>query len=75
MDEGVGGYHLPPSERPQWQHVEQDLRKGSVLVIRWLDRISRRYDELHETMRGLMEKGVRVECTLNGMVLDGQEED
>ncbi|MCI0152202.1 recombinase family protein [Paraburkholderia sediminicola] len=33
-----------------------------VLVVRWLDRISRRYDELHRTMRWLMEMGVRVEC-------------
>nr|WP_116369716.1 recombinase family protein [Cupriavidus taiwanensis] len=75
IDEGVGGYHVPPCERAQWQHVERSLRKGSVLVIRWLDRISRRYDELHETVQRLMEKGVRVECTLNGMVLDGQEAD
>ncbi|MCA8338415.1 recombinase family protein [Burkholderia multivorans] len=75
IDEGVSGYHVPPSEREQWQHVERDLRKGGVLVVRWLDRISRRYDELHETMQRLMKKGVRVECTLNGMVFDGQEGD
>ncbi|MBP0611147.1 MULTISPECIES: recombinase family protein [Burkholderia] len=75
IDEGVSGYHVPPSEREQWQHVERDLRKGGVLVVRWLDRISRRYDELHETMQRLMKKGVRVECTLNGMAFDGQETD
>lgn len=71
IDEGVSGYHIAPADRPQWQHVERDLRKGGVLVVRWLDRISRRYDELHATMRRLMDKGVRVECTLNGMVFDG----
>ncbi|KVG35640.1 recombinase family protein [Burkholderia ubonensis] len=75
IDEGVSGYHVPPSEREQWQHVERDLRKGGVLVVRWLDRISRRYDELHATMQRLITKGVRVECTLNGMVFDGQETD
>ncbi|WP_322033196.1 recombinase family protein [Paraburkholderia sp. J76] len=75
IDEGVSGFHVPPSEREQWQHVERDLRKGGVLVVRWLDRISRRYDELHETMQRLMKKGVRVECTLNGMAFDGQETD
>ncbi|OAK91757.1 resolvase, partial [Ralstonia pseudosolanacearum] len=31
----------------------------------------RRYDELHRTMRRLMDMGVRVECTLNGMAFDG----
>ncbi|MGY6160473.1 recombinase family protein [Paraburkholderia strydomiana] len=75
IDEGVSGYHVPPLDREQWQHVERDLRKGGVLVVRWLDRISRRYDELHETMQRLMKKGVRVECTLNEMAFDGQETD
>ncbi|WP_223997577.1 recombinase family protein [Burkholderia gladioli] len=73
VDEGVSGYHVPPAERAQWQHVERDLRKGGVLIVRWLDRISRRYDELHETMQRMMKMGVRVECTLNGMVFDGHE--
>ncbi|AJY44149.1 recombinase family protein [Burkholderia humptydooensis] len=75
VDEGVSGYHVPPAEREQWQHVERDLRKGGVLVVRWLDRISRHYGELAETMQRLMKKGVRVECTLNDMVFDGQETD
>lgn len=75
IDEGVSGYHVAPMDRPQWQHVERDLRHGGVLVVRWLDRISRRYDELHETMRRLMKAGVRVECTLNGQVFDGTTED
>lgn len=75
IDEGVSGYHVAPADRPQWQHVERDLRHGGVLIVRWLDRISRRYDELHSTMRRLMDMGVRVECTLNGMVFDGTETD
>lgn len=75
IDEGVSGYHVPPHERPEWQKVEHDLRHGGVLIVRWLDRISRRYDELHNVMRRLMAKGVRVECTLNNMVFDGSETD
>jgi putative DNA-invertase from lambdoid prophage Rac len=75
IDEGVSGYHVAPMDRPQWQHVERDLRHGGVLVVRWLDRISRRYDELHSTMRRLMAAGVKVICTLNGMEFDGQEAD
>ncbi|MBB3005337.1 DNA invertase Pin-like site-specific DNA recombinase [Paraburkholderia tropica] len=71
IDEGVSGYHVAPLDRPQWAKVEHDLRHGGALVVRWLDRISRRYDELHATMRRLMDMGVRVECTLNGMVFDG----
>ncbi|QTO49931.1 MULTISPECIES: recombinase family protein [Burkholderia cepacia complex] len=71
VDEGVSGYHVAPDAREQWRKVEHDLRHGGVLIVRWLDRISRRYDELHRTMRRLMDMGVRVECTLNGMVFDG----
>jgi DNA invertase Pin-like site-specific DNA recombinase len=75
IDEGVSGYHVAPNEREQWSRVEHDLRHGGVLIVRWLDRISRRYDELHRTMRRLIELGVRVECTLNGMVFDGAASD
>jgi putative DNA-invertase from lambdoid prophage Rac len=71
VDEGVSGYHVAPDAREQWCKVEHDLRHGGVLIVRWLDRISRRYDELHRTMHRLMEMGVRVECTLNGMAFDG----
>lgn len=75
IDEGVSGYHVAPLDRPQWASAEKDLRKGGTLIVRWLDRISRNYDELHKTMRRLMDKGVRVECTLNGMVFDGSATD
>jgi DNA invertase Pin-like site-specific DNA recombinase len=40
--------------------------------VRWLDRISRRHDELRRTMYRLMQLGVRVECSLSGMAFDGQ---
>jgi DNA invertase Pin-like site-specific DNA recombinase len=75
IDEGVSGYHVAPDAREQWRKVEHDLRHGGILIVRWLDRISRRYDELHATMRRLMELGVRVECTLNGMAFDGKARD
>lgn len=75
VDEGVSGWHVPPSERPEWSKVENKLRRGDVLYVRWLDRISRNYEELHATMRRLMEEGVRVVCTLNGMAFDGAATD
>ncbi|CAB3797427.1 recombinase family protein [Pararobbsia alpina] len=75
IDEGISGYHVAPGDREQWRKVEHDLRHGGVLIVRWLDRISRRYDELHRTMRRLIDMGVRVECTLNGMVFDGNATD
>jgi DNA invertase Pin-like site-specific DNA recombinase len=71
VDEGVSGYHVVPSERPEWKRVIDKLSEGGVLYVRWLDRISRRYDELAATMRELMDMGVKVVCTMNGMEFDG----
>jgi putative DNA-invertase from lambdoid prophage Rac len=71
VDEGVSGYHVAPMDRTEWKRVMDKLSEGGVLYVRWLDRISRRYDELHRTMRDLMDMGVKVVCTLNGMVFDG----
>lgn len=71
IDEGVSGYHVAPMDRPEWRRVMDKLSDGGVLYVRWLDRISRRYDELHQVMRQLMDMGVKVVCTLNGMQFDG----
>jgi putative DNA-invertase from lambdoid prophage Rac len=75
IDEGVSGYHVAPKERAEWAKVETKLRHGDVLYVRWLDRISRRYDELHDTMQRLMREGVKVVCTLNNMAFDGAAKD
>jgi putative DNA-invertase from lambdoid prophage Rac len=75
IDEGVSGYHVAPLDRKQWNTLEGRLRAGDILIVRWLDRVSRRYDELHSTMRRLMDKGVLVRCTLNGMEFDGRATD
>lgn len=71
IDEGVSGYHVAPADRAEWKRVMDKLSDGGVLYVRWLDRISRRYDELNVVMRELMGMGVKVICTLNGMTFDG----
>nr|WP_315251302.1 recombinase family protein [uncultured Duganella sp.] len=71
IDEGVSGYHVAPTNRAEWKRVMDKLSDGGVLYVRWLDRISRRYDELHTVMQTLMKMGVKVVCTLNGMEFDG----
>lgn len=71
IDEATGGYHVAPMDRREWQRVMDKLSDGGVLYVRWLDRISRRYDELKVVMQELMRMGVKVICTLNGMQFDG----
>lgn len=75
IDEGVSGYHVAPMDRTEWKRVMDKLSDGGVLYVRWLDRISRRYDELHRVMQQLMGMGVNVVCTLNGMSFDGTATD
>ena len=52
-----------------------DLQHGGSLIVHWLDRIGRRYNELHRTIRRLRDLGVRVECTLNAMAFYGRAKD
>lgn len=75
IDEGVSGYHVAPMDRPEWRRVMDKLSDGGTLYVRWVDRISRRYDELSKVMRQLMDMGVKVVCTLNGMEFDGSATD
>ena len=75
IDEGVSGYHVAPADRAEWRRVMDKLSDGGVLYIRWTDRISRRYDELSRVMNELMQMGVKVVCTLNGMEFDGTATD
>jgi putative DNA-invertase from lambdoid prophage Rac len=75
IDEGISGYHVAPMDRPEWRRVMDKLSDGGTLYIRWTDRISRRYDELSRVMNELMGMGVKVVCTLNGMVFDGRATD
>lgn len=75
IDEGISGYHVAPMDRTEWKRVMDKLSDGGVLYVRWLDRISRRYDELHRVMQQLMGMGVKVVCTLNGMSFDGTATD
>ncbi|MDQ1817467.1 recombinase family protein [Massilia sp. CCM 9210] len=75
IDEGISGYHVAPMDRTEWKRVMDKLSDGGVLYVRWLDRISRRYDELHRVMQLLMSMGVKVVCTLNGMTFDGTATD
>lgn len=75
IDEATSGYHVAPADRPEWRRVMDKLADGGILYVRWTDRISRRYDELSRVMNQLMSMGVKVVCTLNGMVFDGTATD
>lgn len=74
-DEGVSGVSVPLAERPEGRRLFDMLRAGDVLVVRWVDRLGRNYQDVTETIRELMRRGVVVRTVINAMTFDGATSD
>lgn len=74
-DEGVSGVSTVLAERPQGRRLFDMLRAGDVLVVRWVDRLGRNYQDVTETIREFMARGVIVKTVINTMVFDGSTTD
>jgi len=74
-DEGVGGVRVPLRERPEGRRLFDMLRRGDVLVVRWVDRLGRNYADVTEVIRQLMARGVVVRTVINNMTFDGATRD
>jgi DNA invertase Pin-like site-specific DNA recombinase len=46
-----------------------------VLVVRWVDRLGRNYDDVCETIREFMRRGVVIKTVINRMTFDGATKD
>jgi DNA invertase Pin-like site-specific DNA recombinase len=74
-DDGVSGVSTKLAERPQGRRLFDLLRAGDVLVVRWVDRLGRNYQDVTDTIREFMRRGVIVRTVINGMVFDGSTTD
>ena len=74
-DAGVSGVTTKFKDRRGGGKLLDKLRKGDVLVVRWVDRLGRNYDDVTETIRTLMQRGVVVRTIINGMTFDGATKD
>ena len=70
-DHGVSGVSTKLAERPGGARLLDKLRAGDVLVVRWVDRLGRNYDDAVDTIRTLMRRGVIVRTVINSMTFDG----
>ena len=70
-DAGVSGVTTKFKDRKGGAKLLDKLRRGDVLVVRWVDRLGRNYDDVTETIRTLMQRGVVVRTIINGMTFDG----
>jgi putative DNA-invertase from lambdoid prophage Rac len=74
-DNGVSGVSTRLAERDQGKRLFDLLRRGDVLVVRWIDRLGRNYADVTEVIRQFMKRGIVVRTVINGLVFDGATQD
>jgi DNA invertase Pin-like site-specific DNA recombinase len=74
-DEGVSGVSVPLADRPQGKRLFDLLRRGDTLVVRWVDRLGRNYQDVTDTIREFMRRGVIIKTVINGLTFDGASTD
>lgn len=74
-DHGVSGISTKLSERTEGKRLYDKLRTGDVLVVRWVDRLGRNYQDVTDTIRHFMRQGVIIRTVINNMTFDGATTD
>ncbi len=74
-DPGSSGVSTKLRDRPQGKRLFDKLRSGDVLVVRWVDRLGRNYEDVTNVIREFMEMGVTIRTVINGMTFDGSTGD
>ncbi len=74
-DHGVSGVNTHLAERPEGKRLFDMLRNGDVLVVRWLDRLGRNFDDVRDTVEDFMKRGIVVRTVIQNMTFDGTETD
>ncbi|MBY6043620.1 recombinase family protein [Phaeobacter italicus] len=74
-DHGVSGISTTLKERAEGKRLYDKLRHGDTLVVRWVDRLGRNYQDVTDVIRHFMGQGVVIKTVINGMTFDGATED
>jgi putative DNA-invertase from lambdoid prophage Rac len=74
-DNGVSGVSTRLVERLEGKRLYDKLRRGDVLVVRWVDRLGRSYADVCDTIREFMRRGVVIRTVINNMTFDGATTD
>lgn len=75
VDHGVSGVAVPLAERPEGKRLFDMLHRGDTLVVRWVDRLGRNYQDVTDTIRHFMREGVIIKTIINGLTFDGATSD
>jgi putative DNA-invertase from lambdoid prophage Rac len=74
-DHGVSGVTTKLADRSGGRRLLDKVRAGDQVIVRWVDRLGRNYDDTTSTIRHLMAEGVIVKTVINGMTFDGSTGD
>ena len=74
-DHGTSGVTTKLAEREGGKRLFDMLREGDTLVVRWVDRLGRNYQDVTDTIREFIRRGVTIKTVINGMVFDGTTKD
>lgn len=74
-DHGVSGVTTKLADRPGGRRLLDKVRAGDQVIVRWVDRLGKNYDDATATIRHLMNQGVIVKTVINTMVFDGSTTD
>src|ERR1700741_1687035 len=66
-DHGVSGVSTTLAERPEGRRLYDLLRNGDTLVVRWVDRLGRNYQDVCDLIREFMRRGVVIRTVINNM--------
>jgi putative DNA-invertase from lambdoid prophage Rac len=74
-DNGVSGIATRLIERPQGKRLFDKLRAGDTMVVRWVDRLGRNYEDVCDAIRHFMRRGVVIRTVINNFTFDGATKD
>ncbi len=71
-DDGVSGVSTRLIERDQGKRLFDILRNpGDTLVVRWVDRLGRNYEDVTETIKTFMDRGIVIETVIGRLKFNG----
>jgi DNA invertase Pin-like site-specific DNA recombinase len=74
-DHGVSGVNTKLFDRAGGARLLDKLRRGDTLVVRWIDRLGRNYEDVVASVQQFMKMGVIVRTVINCMTFDGATAD
>lgn len=74
-DHAVSGVSTRLRDRAEGKRLYDRLRRGDVLVVRWVDRLGRNYEDVTDAIRHFMREGVVIKTVINSMTFDGATAD